>query len=205
MIQSLPVIKQVREWQYEREARASFDDVGGSYTWTHGNTTRTWKDADDLIAEARNGSWQAGAALNRLRYVRDTREEYASYQRRARSGDLFALGQYYHSAILLGERQDSTEAGTLLQHHPSATARSLVIFRNPDFDWTSRESQLITAEAARENYRYPTMREDDYRRLSESNREYLESVRQKVAEGDADAQWVLDQLAIRPVWHPSAQ
>ena len=203
MVQGLPVIKQVREWNYRQDIREVFKEVeGGSFTWTFRDTTKTWDNPDDMFEEAARGSWVAASAINRLRYAAHEWRNYSSYQLHARAGDVFAMGDYFHTAIYLGNEADSTEAAEMLKDHPSASARWTFAARTQGFDWTSKESQLLMAEVARENLRYPKMRDADYRRISESNRARLEQIRLQAENGDPDAEWVLEQLSLRPVWHP---
>ena len=205
MVQSLPVVKQVREWQHRQDVRMAFEEQDGAFSWTHKDSTYTWTSADILIQEAREGSRVASNAMDRLIANARLRRDYPEFQRKARQGDLFAMGDYYFFARQLNEHQDSTEAATMLSNHPSASARWTLAVRSPGFDWTSRENQLLLAEVQRENLRHPGMKDADYARISAGNRDYLDGIRRKAEEDDTDAQWVIEQLATRPVWHPAGQ
>lgn len=204
-VMQLPVIKQVRMWQHEQEIRRAFEEHDGSFSWTYNDSTRTWVHADDLIRDVRNGSWEASMAASQLTTKVRYRDAYPDAQRKARQGDIFGMVDYYFFAIQLGEAQDSTEAAGMLRDHPSASARAVLAMRNRQTEWYAKENRLLFAEVARENLRHPGMSDANYRHSTEIHQMELEQLRTKATEGDADAQWVLEQLAIRPVWQPSAQ
>jgi|GEM_PF-2722160 len=205
MVQDLPVIKQIRSYQYRNEMRQAFSELpGGALHWSFGNMSQSWTDIDALLEEAEKGSWQAGAALNKLRRNTELRRDYDHLKEAAQEGDLFSMIEYYQSAIWLNEAADSSKAAAMLLAHPSASARAAVTFRNPDFKWDTKEGMLLQAQVARESVRHPKASDSSYRSTVKYNIELLHKLRMNAAEGDADSQWVIEQLATTPVWREPA-
>ena len=207
MIQDLPVIKQVRQWQYRSDVRQNFSSLeDGILTWSFRDKSRTWNDVEALLAEADAGSWEAASAINSLSMDAELRRGYDNLQRDARSGDLFSMIDYHVAAIHLKERADSSEAASMLAAHPSASAKVALIFRDPEFDWASKEGMLLQAQVARESLRHPKVSESSYRNSFNYNKKLLATLRDNASNGDADSQWVVERLAVTPVWHqPVAQ
>lgn len=205
LVMQLPVVKQVRMWQYRQGIRQAFEEQGDSFSWTHKDSTHTWTNPDDLIGETRRGSRAAASAANQLINRARMRGDYPEFQRKARQGDIFGMLDYYFFAIRLGEKQDSTEARLMLEDHPSASAKAMLLFSDRQTKWYTRENRLIMAERARENLRHPNMSDANYRRSTEVHQMEMEQLRTQAEQGDADAQWVVEQLALRPVWQPAAR
>ena len=201
----LPVVKQIRMWQHRQEVRQAFKEQGDFFTWTHKVSTHTWTNPDDLLRDSRMGSWAAARAENQLVNRARMRADYPEFQRKARQGDIFGMSDYYFFAIRLGESADSIEVRGMLENHPSASAKAWLLFSDRKTEWYTRENRLIMAERARENLRHPGVSDASYKQSTLYNQRELEQLRAQAEEGDADAQWVIEQLALRPVWQPAAQ
>jgi len=52
--------------------------------------------------------------------------------------------------------------------------------------------------------RHPKASDSSYRSTVKYNIELLHKLRMNAAEGDADSQWVIEQLATTPVWREPA-
>lgn len=203
MVQTLPVVKQIREWRQEQHVRNAFDaQEDGIVRRRYMGQSGEWSSPQQLREEAERGSLIARSTLFELRNPDRYGKPLDQMRRQAETGDLVSMTDYYFTSVSLRSYSDSLAAARMLENNASAIAEWTLKARNRDLEWFStREGQLLMARVARENLRHPGLADEQYTRITEGNQRHLDELQKRAEAGDDDAQWVVNQLALSAVWH----
>lgn len=196
-VQKLPIVRSFVKAEELRVIRTAIEESDSGYVSVlRDGELRKWDDAKKLYADAKEGNRAARTVLGRIRTTEKYKVPLEKLRSEAEAGDPLAMMTLY----LVGKSRSNTKemerAVELLEAHESALAQSILYQtigragQMPD-----REALLLFSRVAIENYRRPGTSDLEYEKQTQQAEKQLDVLKQVAADGDEDAQWVVEQLA----------
>lgn len=173
----------------------SLEHQGVLYRWD--NASVLYSEFKDRVAPAQRKVWQVKDISRFRRAIEKRPDIWSEILNKAKNGDFFATQQLYRRAQFLGDDEAKQEAVDMLREQDSASAKwFLGRWINKTLDPYSREGLLIHAQMNIEDFTYPNQSDESIARDSKARKDANAALFRAAENGDEDAKWVVEQLAI---------